>query len=82
MIWLARGVVSSCFLKRKVLFLKQLLKPFLFLTIHRCRHVAEQGNMPTAVNISPILIERKRKEGKERKKEEKGKTKKEEEISI
>ena len=40
------------------------------------------GNMPTAVNISPILIERKRKEGKERKKEEKGKTKKEEEFSI
>lgn len=36
----------------------------------------------TAVNISPILIERKRKEGKERKKEEKEKTKKEEEISI
>ena len=40
------------------------------------------GNVPTAVNISPILIERKRKGGKERKKEEKGKTKKEEEISI
>ena len=40
------------------------------------------GNVPTAVNISLILIERKRKEGKERKKEEKEKTKKEEEISI
>ena len=55
--------------------------------VHRCEIVyvlfgQNLGNVPTAVNISLILIERKRKEGKERKKEEKEKTKKEEEISI